>query len=125
MKPEFKCTLNEKGIILEFRDEKFLMSYEETELTWDKAKEWAAERGGTLFPCKHSIVFAEHIDEINEMLEEAGKETLSGWLWTDREYSTSKSCAWAVNALDGAVGWLTKSSLSSVRAVSALSDDLE
>lgn len=120
MENAFKCSLQKNGICLDFGVETYLMSYEETMLPYDEAKEWVQERGGNIFPCKHSITFAEHADEINSILEANDKQPLNGWLWTDREHATKATLAWVVLTFNGYVGWTEKNNYRTVRAVSAL-----
>lgn len=119
MENTFKCILEERGIILQFGEEKYLKSYEEAYLPWDKAKEWAKKKGGDLFPWEHSIEFAEHLNEVNDLLRKAGKEII-GSLWTNREHATCPNCAWLVNMTNGNVNWNLKDFNYTVRAVSAL-----
>lgn len=125
MENNFNFTLHEKGIAIQFGEEKFLISYEETELPWNEAKVWAEEREGVLPTIDQLLIIHEHREEINAKLKEAGKEIIGGWMWTRREYIPNAECAWAVTMIYGDVDWGNKRYGSYVRAVSAFPSDLK
>ena len=119
MKKEFKFKLLEAGIGVEFGEEKYLVTYEEAELSWDDGKKWCEERGGKLPTIEQLITLYEHSDEINVALEKAGKESVGGWIWSDREHSSNERLAWCVYMDYGYTDCYYKDYTFYVRAVSA------
>lgn len=89
------------------------------EADWEGAKKLAKEAGGELFSKKEGNILAYYKDEINELLEAHGGDTLDGWNWCGSERLVL--CAWFVNFSGGCIGnYGDKCDTYFVRAVSAL-----
>lgn len=125
MDKTFKCTPLENGFGVEFGDQKFMVSYDETCLPWDEAKKWCEEKGTRLPGIEELMTLHEHRSEINAMLEKAEKETLGGWYWSGREHATNPRSAWYVYLYYGNTDWGNKNLNGSVRAVSAFPSEIE
>lgn len=125
-KPSLKFRLAEKGIILDFGENKFIVSYEETHLPWGKAKEWAQERGGSLPTPEQAAILGKCRIVINTILKREGKDLLGGRLWANDEHPTKKGSAWVVGIGYGSNGyWSGKSHSYRVRVVTVLPATLE
>lgn len=129
----FKCTLIEQGVHIQGDAQdlngkdypvSLLLSVEEENLPWEKAKEWANDKGESLPTRTQWLAIQEHKDEINEVLEKADKPTLSGWYWTCEEYKNNPQSAWLVSMGYGAVGYDRKYWCDIVRAVSAFPSEV-
>jgi len=119
MKKHFKCYLTDEGINVEINDFRLLISYDYPSVTWDKMKEQAEALGGKLPTWDQAMSVYEHKEEINEVLKEAGKPELSGWMWIDREHSTDNRFAWLVLVYNGYTYYSYKFDTNYVLAVSA------
>lgn len=115
----FKCTLSDEGINLEFSGCRLLVSYDYPGVTWDRMRELAEAQGGKMPSWEQAASIAEHRDEINKVLREAGKPELSGRCWLNREYSTDTRFAWSLYVRNGTTDYYPKIDTSHVRAVSA------
>ena len=89
----FKCALIDQGIHIQGKAQdlngkdyevSLFISYEEENLSWGEAMKWAKDHGG-MPTCAQLQAIQIHRDEINKLLEEAGKEVLTGWYWTSEE----------------------------------------
>lgn len=116
---KFKCTLSDEGINLEFNNIRLLISYDYLDVTWDKMRELAESQGGLMPTWEQAMLIVEHRDQIDKLLKEAGRKTLSGWCWLNREYSTDLRFAWCVYMNNGYTNYNNKGNTNNVRAVSA------
>lgn len=66
---------------------------------------------------EHLKLIAEHIDEVNALIEANGGYEIRGWHWTADEYD--EFCAWSVFMTNGRTDYDLKSNSNYVRAVSA------
>ena len=124
----FKYTILENGLHIqgvannlmgETYPVSLLLSLKQTSLPWVKAGEWAKERGGELPSRAQWQAIQAHRNEINEVLEAAGKPILSGWYWTGEEYANNPRYAWNVNMYRASTDYYDKANFDYVRAVSA------
>lgn len=124
MKKQFKVTLLESGIGIEYGEEKFVVSYQAVGKSWEEGRKWAEQQGGSMPTLEQAVIVHEYRDVINKALAEAGREEISGWHWTSREYPANERCAWAVHMYYGRTGWSSKRYYGQVRAVTAFPEDL-
>lgn len=124
----FKCTLLDQGIHIQGDAQdlngkeypvSLLLSLEQEDLPWEKAGEWAKEKGGALPTRAQWQGIHVHRDEINAALKEAGKKPLVGGIWTGEELLSDPRFAWCVHLSNGRTTYGYKRHTLHVRAVSA------
>lgn len=113
-------TAEEKSFIIEADGKKLRVSYDEFNGNHEDAMEFCKEQGGGDETVENLRFIARHRDEINEALKKLGKETISGWYWTNEITWWCDVCAFVVTTLSGGVGYEDRGSTSVARAVSAL-----
>lgn len=132
----FKCKLIEEGIHItgeaqnlmgDYYPVSLLISGNDVQKSWDEAMRWAQELGeGWALPTRaQGLAIAEHRDEINSVLKEAGKKPLGNWWWVSTGCPWDSRLAFYVYMSNGRVSNSNKHLISSVRAVSAFHPSLE
>ena len=108
------------GILIKTIDESFVIDLFDAEgerqMTWDEAM---GKYKDVLPSKRQALLICAYLDEINELLEEAGGKKLYGWYWTKAVSEYSARIAWMFNGNYGCVHNLSKYSVNGVRPVHA------
>lgn len=122
MANKFKFTAEESTFIVEAEGRRLRVSFEETALPHKKAMAWCKKHGGGDETVDNLRLLAKYRLQINEELAALGKDKIVPQLWPNEACYHNDRRAFVVCMLDGTVICNFKSSVSCVRAVSALKD---
>ena len=122
MKPTINWNADLFGVELKTDDAHFVVSGQPSMvMSWHDAVRFYKENKVWQLPTReHLKLIAEHIDEVNALINANGGYEIRGWHWTADEYD--EFCAWLVVMNRGSTYYYSKYDDSYVRAVSALSN---
>ena len=94
-------TAEESSFIVEAEGKKLRVSYDEFYGKHEDAMKFCKEHNGGDESVENLRFLAKHRDAIDEELKKLGKETISGWYWSNEIAWRANDCAFVVSTDNG------------------------